>query len=113
MKDITVEQKRCLELARIIREGLPGVIFSMNAFREDTSCGTTACIAGHAVAVYAPNVWRLKKTEKIDETAQRLLGLDDVDKLNLFYGHYGPAYGPKAAAAVLENFALTGKVVWK
>ncbi len=114
-KSFTVEQLRCLELARIIREGLEGVRFDMQTFRG--YCGTAGCLAGYAIAVYAPELWAAVSACDIKLPAQRLLGLTDRQAEELFYVE-GVNFSelkkitPAMAAATLENYALTGKVEW-
>ena len=112
MKDLTTEQKRCLELARVIREGIPGLRFNM----EDW-CGTTACIAGYAVAHYDPELWGRPYGEKLGaicDRAAELLGLDLTTAERLFapVGE-GMAATREVAAATLERFALTGEISFR
>lgn len=116
MKDLTVTQKRCLELARIIREGLEGVRFDMGQFCGQ--CGAAACIGGHAVAVYEPQLFRSSTTERIKTLARGLLGLSSIQTEQLFFAidlevDTLQEITPAMAAATLERFALTGKVEWE
>ncbi len=108
-KSFTVEQLRCLELARIIREGLPGVKFKMCHWGH---CGTAGCIAGHAVFVYAPE----KRRGDVRAVARALLGVTEEQTGELFCALNTPVslgdITPAMAAATLENYALTGKVEW-
>ena len=129
MKDLTVEQKRCLELARIIREGLPGVRFDMNEWGgKSFECDTPACIAGYACAVYDKTAWLSRDFARIRESAGELLGLskETNDQLFVFtscaysditlFVFTSCAYSditPAVAADTLERFALTGKVEWR
>ena len=111
-KAFTVTQLRCLELSRKIREGLPGMRFDM---RDWGHCGTSGCIAGHAVAVYAPDSWELRTRSNIEPVARQLLGLSESEGRRLFTPREPEDYAlitPAMAASVLENFALTGKVEW-
>ncbi len=115
MKDLTVTQKRCLELARIIREGLPGVRFDMASFSNQ--CGTAGCIGGYAVAQYSPVVWLTRNVVTIMFEARGLLGLEYEQSGQMFapWFHGGPFQGditPAMAAATLENYVFTGKVEW-
>ena len=118
-KPFTVEQLRCLELARIIREGLEGVEFDMSSWCEAYGgCGTAGCIAGHACAVYDKAVWQPGWGGQIFMSAGILLGLSDNQAQRLFlpWTKGGPNaidITPAMAAATLENYALTGKVEWK
>ena len=107
-KQFTVTELRCLELSRIIREGLPGVKFDMEVFWAE--CGTAACIAGYAVAKYDHNLWKSGDDKEIECRAKNLLGLSLGQSLELFWGHYDVT--PAMAAATLENYAMTGKVEW-
>ena len=109
---LTVEQLRCLEVARILREGLPEVEFSMSGY-----CGMAACIGGHAVAHYSPAMWQNMNPFPMRNEAKRLLGLKERDVGPMFAPWYygGPNASeitPEMAAATLSNFALTGKVEW-
>ncbi len=110
MKDLSVTQKRCLELARIIREGLPGVRFDMCTWGH---CGTAGCIGGYAVAVYGKD----NTADGIKRSAAKLLGVTEHQAGQLFYADDAPValsdITPEMAGATLENFALTGEVVWK
>ena len=118
-KPFTVEQLRCLELARIIREGLPGVKFNMNTYcRRRDDCETAGCIAGYACAAYDSAAWQSGSQEEIVPSATKLLGLS-VGQTNALFepwlngGPTAPDIPPAMAAATLERFALTGEVVWK
>ena len=116
-KPFTVEQLRCLELARIIREGLPEVRFDMSNYRN--RCGTAGCIGGHAIAFYVSNLWQTTSVPvlELEDAAIMLLGVHGPQAMQLFAPWYcgGPNPSditPAMAAATLENFALTGKVEW-
>ena len=115
-KPLTVEQLRCLELARIIREGLEGVRLNMATYRGD--CGTAACIAGHVICKYEPERWAAGFDGEVYLTpAAALLGLNEHQAWELFlpWNNGGPCscdITPAMAAATLENYALTGKVEW-
>ncbi len=113
MKDLSTTQKRCLELARIIREGLEGVEFDM---REWGECGTVGCIAGYACVVYDKPTWLLRNSVRTFRSAKKLLGLSWWQSLQLFClvgrGRKLRNITPATAAAVLEGYALTGEVKW-
>ncbi len=119
MKDLTVEQKRCLELARIIREGLEGVKFDMCWVQARLACGTSGCIAGYAIAKYLPEIWAGEHANS--RHAEKLLGLTTDEATALFFPDFRNLPGgidldeitPAMAADTLTRFALTGKVVWK
>lgn len=86
-------------------------------------CGTTACVAGWAIHLLAP--------DRIDEAraygsygpiAQDLLGLDDYQRQVLFSAGANPnahrrlkdgAVATCTVAAVLKNLAHTGEVNWR
>lgn len=76
-------------------------------------CGTVACIAGHAVALFSPS-------ERISEaliwdTAAKLLGLSGGESGNLFLPHQGAqSFNISAAdaAVVLDHLADTGLIDW-
>jgi len=114
-KAFTVEQLRCLELARIIREGLEGVRFDMCEYRS--ACGTAGCIGGYAIARYEPAIWQHGHELGYRNIAKKLLGLKENAVEQMFAPWYfdGPAPNditPAMAATTLENYALTGKVEW-
>ena len=122
-KPFTVEQLRCLELSRIIREGLEGVRFDMCQYRGE--CGTAGCIGGHAVAVYKPGMWRnCDDANALEAAAAILLGLEHSDQMGQIFwpwssvslSGYRPCASditPAMAADTLERFAMTGKVEWR
>ena len=113
-KSFTVEQLRCLELARIIREGLEGVRFDMTLVHGD--CGTAGCIAGYAIAKYRPDI--CAGTFPHSGHAREILGLTIEQAERLFFPGlssgeiYCSDITSAMAAATLENYALTGKVEW-
>ena len=112
----TVEQLRCLELSAIIREELEGVELNMACYRG--YCGSAGCIAGHTIALYDPEAWEEGVWDTFHYKATNLLGLSTRQASALFipWQNGGPALTaitPAMAAATLENFALTGKVVWE
>ena len=113
-KPFTVEQLRCLELARIIREGLEGVRFDMTLVHDD--CRTAGCIAGYAIAKYRPDIWAGPFAHS--GHAQEILGLTSKQVEGLFFPDELPGgidldkITPAMAAATLERFARTGKVEW-
>ena len=75
-------------------------------------CGTTACIAGWAVALDGLNPLKVYNVAK---RARKLLGLTDNQAAELFSGSViSKAHGPTSqdAALVLYNLAETGKVDW-
>ena len=80
-------------------------------FRDMTGhhCGTNACIAGWAKAVWAP------RSRNAYESARRVLGLTGEQASELFSGVVPLSTEPTAAQAalVLYNLAVTGKVNWR
>ena len=116
-KPLTVEQLRCFELSAIIREGLEGVKFDMCWVQMRTACDTSGCIAGYAIAKYAPEIWA--GNHSLSGLAEKLLGLTPDEGMALFFpdtlpnGLDLPDITPAMAAATLERFARTGEVVWK
>ncbi len=117
-KPFTVEQLRCLELARIIREGIPGVRFDMGTYRlRGEGCTTAGCVAGLACAVYDAPTWQSGSEGGIVRSARKILGLSKQQSDRLFepWFYSGPQphdITPAIAAATLTNLGLTGKVEW-
>ena len=131
MKDTKVTDKRCLELSRIVLEGIPGIKFDMEEFRSH--CGTAGCLAGYAVAAYEPELWKahefrqpLREIDSIESAATRLLGLSETQAAEMFYpwnaGTYELVTGyvpeaseitPEMAARMLTHFVETKSVVWE
>jgi hypothetical protein len=80
--------------------------------RSGQACGTTACIAGHAVILLDKSV--RKPAAGWFGRARALLGLTHDTANDLFDGtpSVGGEPSPKQAALVLFNLAETGKVDW-
>lgn len=118
MKNRTVEDKRCLEVARIIRSGVGEIKFRMSTYKND--CGSAGCIAGHAIYQYKRDVWDGEvffHNTLYFETARELLGLSKEKALEMFvpWDHGGPessAIDRDRAARTLENFVQTRDVNW-
>lgn len=82
-------------------------------------CGTSACIAGHAVAMFRPDI-NLKEFCDFAGEGKSILGLDDLD--GAYYILFNPskaAHGIDVkdvtnlhAAKCLRHLAATGKVDW-
>lgn len=77
-------------------------------------CGTTACIAGWALALYDTPGWRAYtkgrwcelRSESPLERAEHLLGLREMEGTSMNGGlFFRMSYGPKRAAAVLRKIA--------
>lgn len=91
--------------------------FSMGAFffksPDHHSCGSPACIAGHAIAMFgAPSDFN---QHNIRGDAQKLLGLDVTTASDLFYGVDDidlDAITPKEAAEAIYKLVETGTVDW-
>lgn len=122
MKDLPLERKRALKISEIILTGRHGLIFNMGTFcspevdEGGRRCGTSGCIAGWTVAVYAPEVWASESDVRIENTARELLGLTNEDAKRLFYASWGlmdvDGITAEEAARTLANYALTGEVDW-
>lgn len=119
-KPLTEIQARCFGTAEAIRSGLGNMIFDMASFRRScrSQCLTAGCIAGHAVAKYQPEWWfNGIDNNNIEMEAGLILGLPSKLWPSMFYpwGQGGPQASEitrEMAAGVVENWALTGKVVW-
>ncbi len=111
MKDLSITEKRCLELARIIRtDALKGLIYYQGAFCEERECGTAACVAGYAVAQYDPGLWLDGYDDDVEKRARELLGLDEDEGDQMFWSNYDATR--EQAAAMLENYVKTKVVKW-
>ena len=105
MKDLKTTQKRCLELARVIRDGSTGLAFDMDTYVS--SCGTTGCVAGQALFMYDRAGFRAARDGRCHSTFERdrateLLGLTEAQRDRLFY-NWG--HTPESAAVELEHYA--------
>lgn len=117
--------ERIRQLAAHLRKPAPASHFNMDRWLqadiEDdddrpigvvlNECGTAACIAGHAVALFRP-------MEKVHEfaiwrTAEGLLGLTADQSSDLFLpGVEWVEASAEQAALVLDHLASTGEVEW-
>lgn len=91
-----------------------GVGRSLSALRKTAGdivhdCGTAACIAGWAAAIFAPDTRSYAVF-----AAERALGLDDVTAAALFVpdGFARAGYTPYEASRVLDHLLATGEVDW-
>lgn len=105
MKDLSVTQKRCFELARVIRDGSSGLKFEMHQYMN--SCGTAGCIAGHALFLYDEEFFWYCTTHDTpirteSDRAGDLLGLTEREADYLFHNY---DHTPDTAAASLEALA--------
>lgn len=124
----TTFKNRLLKLANIIENKLPvawggkPVTFDMSNWMAKDSCGTAACIAGHAAILsgqpFDATAW-MDDEASIEGIASRWLGFkntEDAEKLFIptDYGYRGALENitRRRAAAVLRNFAETGKITW-
>jgi hypothetical protein len=100
-----------------------GIGFNMiNFFSEDrydqtgNECGTTACIAGWAVAMEVGKEIQNMTNLDIKTKARRILGLTDSEASDLFYAHDSLRFigniTAEEAVTVLRHFAKTGHVDW-
>lgn len=129
-----MDKQRILALADAIEGSAPppieGLEFYMNEWAQARGCGTKGCIAGWALAMWAPNVWQralaegdmVHQYEEVTATARELLGLDEFDASRLFLpGLYGHEQWPqlrsslvsnREAARTLRHLAESGWVDW-
>lgn len=63
-------------------------------------CGTTGCFAGLAVALWPAEV---EEFDNFSSAGARILGLNDVESSNLFYGQVGIIETAEAGVAHLRN----------
>lgn len=105
---------RLNQLADALKNGLPGVKFDVADWLEIRGCGTTACVAGHAIilAGLAGSPEAIEDLPRFSTTAQEWLELDDEDANELFYGGIGVLATAPMAARVVRRLAQTGEVDW-
>lgn len=127
---------RIIQLAEHLEKGarVEGVIdaFDMCEFKSLGHCKTVGCIAGHAMALFAPDRFRRPRTidtirEAFKKEARRLLeisrptaeALFTPDETHGFESYKGLEDGwryedvtPGGAAKVLRNLVETGEVDW-
>lgn len=104
-----------IELANALEQGLPNVRFDLFDWLELRSCGTQACIAGHAVILRKGLAYASKmNAHRIALEAEEILGLDRGKANDLFTPAPGEGYlnDPRRAARVLRHLAETGDVDW-
>lgn len=101
--------------------------FDMEAFADKNQCGTSMCIAGHALVLEGYKVKFIRnedRTEgpfytarffapsgrrvKADKAAARVLGLNATEAYNLFYDF--DLETPQQAAARIQRIIETGEV---
>lgn len=80
--------------------------------KQITMCGTTACIAGHAVALFEPDrICRKIWPSGILKTAEQILDLTPKQSVDLFL-RTSFTGTPAQAANVIQHLANTGEVDW-
>lgn len=79
--------------------------------RSGHNCGTTACIAGWAVAVMNGGVIP-EVGVPIQDDAEKYFGLNWTDGEDLFVNWVGKSPTPAEAVIVLRHLAETGEVDW-
>lgn len=104
----TLRVDRILMLADEIEKPTKGWDLDMSILYQHRSCGTSACIAGHALLMFDPKAIFIGDAEPI-------LGLDAARANALFkpknWDH--PKYNNRRRAArVLRHLATTGNVDW-
>jgi len=106
---------RLYALADMIEHGWNGMGFDMEEWAEVTTCGTTGCIAGHAIAAWEPEYWaallgpsipawmeKVRTHGEVLVVAARLLGLTKERAFRLFHNK---SLTRKTAAARLREIA--------
>lgn len=133
-KEPTMNKRRIRDLAKLLdlladpdsspKLGFNISMFAANGIGDDSGhqCGTTACIAGWAVAAFGPEDKKplvlkpvkdsQENTDAICCEAERLLGLDGDTACRLFMGGIHETRTPSDAAKVLRHLAKTGEVIW-
>lgn len=120
-----MNNERLLAVADAIeREEIKGMTFNMGSWlKKRAHCNTTACIAGHVVALFDPQMLNWDYVDIIEVTARNLLataGDDDrLELTRLFYGSSlaGNRYNldkiPKEMAAIaIRRLVETGVTDW-
>lgn len=118
--------ERIRQLAAHLREPTTAPHFDMDRWLQSNAtnrmpigqaiytCGTVACIAGHATALFQPDIW--VESVGVWEIAERLLGLTEDEASDLFlptdFRDNLSTITPEEAAATLDHLAATGEVDW-
>lgn len=105
---------RLNQLADALENGLPGVRFDVADWLAIRSCGTTACIAGHAIilAGLAGSSEAIEDLPSFSGPAREWLELNDWNASELFYGGIDELATAPMAARVVRHLASTGEVDW-
>ena len=93
--------------------GLEEVVYQVQS-GEEHWCGTTTCIAGHAILMMAQEKFPLSSevpSSKLSEDAAIYLGLDEQQQDDLFHNYVGGETATDAAE-VIRNLVQTGRVSW-
>jgi len=99
--------ERLLALADILDRGGVGTVgFDMHSYYCRNSlghCGSTACIAGHAVLAFGTEKEVQEPLSRYGEIAARLLGFDDLPALFFVYDIHTPYEAAWVIRAALER----------
>ena len=116
-----MNKQRMLRLADRLEKIDPNK-FDMNAFADKRECGTTCCVAGHALLMAGwklgeADVWEAVAfvsrrgvevhTSQVGDYAQEYLGLTEPQAKKLFYS--GWKRTNKDAARIIRNMVKNGK----
>lgn len=118
LKKLSTKKEKLLLVADLVERGLQGsdIGFDMSSMRRDQDCGTVACIGGHVVAYFEPEIFKSQSTYEISQTASRILNLSHEEHMELFYMWSGnfpmDDVTRQHAAAVIRYFAETGEIDW-
>lgn len=120
-------RRRRLKLAKLLESRIAENHFYMGSFISHPTldegevpigkmvgtCGSTACIAGWAAAMGAPETVQAEGSQRntIYLAAKNFLGLDEEQANDLFYSNTW-MNDPKDAAKVVRHLAATNEVDW-
>lgn len=98
------------------KDGRISVLFGQEIGESIQSCNTVACIAGWAVATFAPDTV-FGEGISIQSRAEDLLDMTEKEGQNLFLMYNTSIHleqiEPRHAAMVLRNYAETGNINWE
>jgi hypothetical protein len=115
-----------VELLKKVREAIADetnpVGFNMGTYGARTSCGTTACIAGHAVMIAAKNRWKWDSGQiwpraaglTMGELGEEVLQIGEQAAFYLFSGRWSHRYQEitrEETLAYLDKCIAAKKVV--
>lgn len=117
-----MNKEAMLKVAEAIEQrSIPGLGFDMRSYVQKHPCGTTACLAGWAVAVLGG----LKKWEELKpvqvgpngqgfywEKARELFDLSEEEADELFLDNSGQASSRQKGVEMLRYAVETGSCVW-